>query len=80
MTAPPPTPTPRERGLSADERRDVREAALTFLPAVLLAVALGEALVAHAGWTPRRALLAGVGTGLTLAVLVLRTLRRPRPH
>jgi hypothetical protein len=35
-------------------------------------------LVAQAGWVPRRAMLAGVGTGIALAVLILRSLRRPR--
>ena len=34
-------------------------------------------LVAQAGWVPRRATLAGVGAGMALAVLVLRSLRRP---
>ena len=65
-------------GLSLEERRDLREAALTFGSAILLAVVLRWALVAHAGWVPRRASLAGVGAGMALAVLVLRSLRRPR--
>lgn len=66
------------RSLGPDERREVREAALTFVPAILVAVVLRWVLLAYAGWPPRRAMLAGVGTGLVLAVLVLRSLRRPR--
>jgi CHASE2 domain-containing sensor protein len=64
--------------LSREERRELREAALTIGPALVVALVLRWALVAHAGWIPRRAMLAGVGTGIALAVLVLRSLRRPR--
>jgi hypothetical protein len=77
MSSLPPVPARRGLGLSPAERRELREAALTVVPAVVLAVVLRWALVAYAGWAPRRATLAGVGSGLTLAVLVLRSLRRP---
>ena len=69
-----------DRGLSPDERRDVRESALTFVPAVLVAFVLRWALVTTAGWAARRATLAGIGVGIVLAVLVQRSLRRPRPR
>jgi hypothetical protein len=74
----PPVRAARARRLSPDERRELREAALTFAPAVLVGVALRWVLVTYLDWTPRRAMLAGVGTGIALAVLVLRSLRRPR--
>jgi hypothetical protein len=77
VSSPPPVPTDRGRGLSPAERRELREAALTVVPAVALGVALRWTLAAYAGWEPRRAMLAGVGAGIALAVLVLRTLRRP---
>jgi hypothetical protein len=70
-------PVPRGRGLSPDERRELREAALTVVPAIALGVVMRWVLAAYAGWVPRRATLAGVGAGIALAVLVLRTLRRP---
>ena len=78
MPSPPPVRAARARRLSPDERREMREAALTFGPAILVAVVLRWALVALADWAPRRAMLAGIGTGIVLAVLVLRSLRRPR--
>ena len=79
--APSPRPTSSpERGLSPDERREVREAVLTFVPAILIAFVLRWALVTNAGWAPRRATVAGIGVGIVLAVLVQRSLRRPRPR
>lgn len=78
VSAPPPVRARRARGLSPEERRDLRDSALTFGPAILLAVVLRWMLLEHAGWPPRRAMLAGVGSGMALAVLVLRSLRRPR--
>jgi hypothetical protein len=78
MPSTPPARDGRDRGLSADERREVRDTALTFGPAVLIAFVLRWALITNAGWTSRRASLAGIGVGIVLAVLVQRSLRRPR--
>jgi hypothetical protein len=76
MASPPPARDGRDRGLSAEERREVREMVLTFGPAVLVAFVLRWALVTNAGWDSRRASLAGIGVGIVLAVLVQRSLRR----
>jgi hypothetical protein len=75
-SSPPPGHDGRARGLSPDERREAREVVLTFVPPVLIAFVLRWALVTNAGWSPRRALLAGIGVGIVLAVLVQRSLRR----
>ena len=71
-------PEHESRGLDAAERRELRETALTFVPPILIAFVLRWALVTNAGWEPRRALLAGIGVGIVLAVLVQRSLRRRR--
>ena len=62
--------------LSAGERREMREAALSVVPAVLAAFVLRWALVTHAGWDPGRALIASIGAGIVLALLLQRALRR----
>jgi hypothetical protein len=69
-TLPPPT-SPRE----SDEWRD---ALLAFGPAILVAFVLDWALTARAGWPPRRALVASIGLGVLLAVLLQRALARHR--
>ena len=74
MHSPPPPRDPR--GLDAAERRELRDTALTFAPAIVIAFVLRWSLVAHAGWVPRRALIAGIGVGIVLAVLVQRSLQR----
>jgi hypothetical protein len=63
MSSLPPVPARRGRGLSPAERRELREAALTVVPAVVLAVVLRWALVAYAGWgaAPRDARRRGLG-------------------
>ena len=81
MTSPPAPPARdgRDRGLSAEERREIREVVLTFAPAILVGFVLRWALATNAGWDPRRASLAGIGVGIVLAVLVQRSLRRHGP-
>lgn len=75
MSAPRP-PHDDDRSLNAGEKRELREAALTFLPAVAVAFVLRWTLVTSAGWTPRRALIASVALGIVLALLLQRALRR----
>jgi hypothetical protein len=71
------TPTPRDdRELNAGERRELREAVLTFAPTILVAFVLRWALVTNAGWTSRRALVWSVGVGIVLALLLQRAVRR----
>jgi hypothetical protein len=64
--------------LNAGERREVREAVLTFVPTVLVAFVLRWALVRNAGWQPNRASAASIGVGIVLALLLQRALRRER--
>jgi hypothetical protein len=72
-----PTPPPRDdRALNAGEKRELREAVLTFAPAVLVAFVLRWALVTNAGWTPRRALVWSIGVGIVVALLLQRAVRR----
>ena len=74
MSTPPPTHD--DKGLSPGEKRELRDAVLTFVPASLVAFVLRWALVTNAGWTPRRALVTSIVVGIVLALLVQRALRR----
>ena len=58
------------------ERREWREALLTFGPAIAVAFALERALTAVWGWSPRRALWTSVAVGIVLALVLQRALRR----
>ena len=68
---PPRDPSPPTRG----EKRELRDALLTFAPAIAVAFVFRWALVTNAGWAPRRALVAGIGVGIVLALLLQRALR-----
>jgi len=69
-------PAHDDRGLNPQEKREVWDAVLTFAPAVAVALVLRWVLVANAGWAPRRALLASIGLGIVLALLLQRALRQ----
>ena len=72
-----PPPAPGDNHLSPGEKREFRDAALAFGPAVLAAFVLRWALVTNAGWAPGRALLVSIGVGIVLALLLQRALRQP---
>ena len=79
MPAPRP-PEPDDRRQSPGERRErreLRDALLTFAPAIVVAFVFRWALVTNAGWAPGRALFAGVAVGIVLALLLQRALRSP---
>jgi hypothetical protein len=68
--APPPKPPP--------EDGEWRDALLAFGPAILVAFVLDWALTTRAGWPSRQALLASVGFGIVLALMLQRALARRR--
>ncbi|MGZ8376418.1 MAG: hypothetical protein ACXWZS_03005 [Gemmatirosa sp.] len=71
-TPPPPPDRPPETG-------EVRDALLTFVPAIVVAFVLNWTLVAQRGWPSRRALVASVVVGIVVALLLQRAVaRRPR--
>jgi hypothetical protein len=70
-TSPPPPELPPESG----ERRDTL---LTFGPAILVAFVLDWVLTTRTGWSPRRALIASVATGIVLALLLQHAIARHR--
>jgi hypothetical protein len=73
---PVPRPAPDDNRLSPGEKREFRDAALAFGPAVLAAFVLRWALVTNLGWAPGRALLVSIGVGIVLALLLQRALGR----
>lgn len=76
MPPAPPPPPPSDR---PSESGEVRDALLTFAPAIVVAFVLNWALTAQRGWPSRRALLVSVGVGIVLALMLQRVLaRRPR--
>ncbi len=57
----------------------MRDAVLTFVPAIVVAFVLNWALVAQRSWPSRRALVVSVVVGIVVALLLQRALaRRPR--
>jgi hypothetical protein len=61
---------------SPAERREWREALLTYGPAILLAFVLDWALATYGGWAPRRALLTSIGVGIAAALVLQWLLNR----
>lgn len=59
-----------------EDPHELRDAALTYLPATLVAFTLHWLLTERRGWESRPALMAGVGVGIVLAILLQRALRR----
>jgi hypothetical protein len=72
---PPVPPPPPER---PSESGELRDALLTFAPAVLVAFVLDWTLTAQRGWPSRRALAVSVGVGIVVALLLQRALARRR--
>lgn len=62
--------------LRPDESHELRDAALTYLPAILVAFVLNWALTEQRGWASRQALAASIGVGIVLALLLQRALAR----
>jgi predicted PurR-regulated permease PerM len=60
------------------EQGEIRDALLTFVPAIVLAFVLNWALQEHAGFTSRRALATSIGVGIVLALMFQRALARQR--
>lgn len=71
MPSSPPPPLPPAAG----ERLDTL---LTFGPAILVAFVLDWVLTTQSGWSPRRALIASVATGIVLALLLQHAIARRR--
>ncbi|MHB1223710.1 MAG: hypothetical protein ACYC2G_06630 [Gemmatimonadaceae bacterium] len=63
------------------EGSEWREALATYGPAVLVALFVNWALTAQFGLPPRRALLASIGVGIVLAIVLQRVVhgRAERP-
>lgn len=66
-------PGPRK---SPGERREWRDALLTFGPAIVVAFVLEWTLRTQWGWTPRQALWTSVAVGIGLALVLQRATRR----
>jgi hypothetical protein len=60
------------------EGHELREALLTYGPAILVAFVLNWALTTQGAWAPRRALLTSIGVGIALALLLQWLLHRRR--
>ena len=60
------------------EQGEVRDAALTFLPAIVLAFALNWTLTQLRGWPDNRALLASIALGIVTALVLQRAIARGR--
>ena len=74
MTTPPP---PRLPGRDP-EPHEWTDAALTFVPAIVVAVAVRWALLSYWGFSERRALFAAIGVGIALGVVLERVIDRRR--
>ena len=55
---------------AAAERAEWRDAAITFVPAVVVAFVLNWVFEANLHWTSRRALLTSVGIGIGVALVI----------
>lgn len=60
----------------SEESGEIREALLTFVPAVIVAFFVNWALLTYAGWDSRRALLTSIAVGIALALILQRAVRR----
>ena len=59
-----------------DESREVKDALLTYAPALLVAFVLNWTLTAQRGWASRQALVVSIVVGIVLAILLQRALAR----
>jgi len=73
MTSPPPRLPGRE-----PEPHEWTDAALTFVPAIVLAIVARWALLSFAGFSERRALFTAIGVGIAVGVVLERVIDRKR--
>lgn len=71
------TPAPQSHD-DGSERREWLEPLLTFVPAILVAMALNWALRQGAGWEFRRALATSIAVGIVVGLVLQRIVRRRR--
>lgn len=61
---------------SEEESRELKDAALTYVPALVVAFVLNWTLVEQRGWESRQSLIVSVVVGIVLAILLQRALAR----
>ena len=61
-----------------EERAEWREAAITFVPAILLAFVLNWVFEANMEWTSRRSLFTSIAIGIAFALIVQQVIKRKR--
>ncbi len=59
-----------------EERAEWRDAAVTFVPAIVLAFVLNWVFEANLGWTSRRSLLTSISIGIVLALILQQVIKR----
>lgn len=59
-----------------EERAEWRDAAITFVPAVILAFGLNWVFESNLGWTSRRSLLTAISIGIASALIIQLVLKR----
>lgn len=59
-----------------EERAEWRDAAITFVPAIIVAFVLNFVFEATLGWTSRRSILTSIAIGIALALIIQRTITR----
>lgn len=59
-----------------EERAEWRDAAITFLPAVIVGFVLNFVFEANLGWTSRRSLFTSVAIGIVLALIIQQAIKR----
>lgn len=59
-----------------EERAEWRDAALTFVPGIILAFVLNWVFESNLGWTSRRSILTSIAIGIALALIIQRAIKR----
>ncbi len=59
-----------------EERAEWRDAAITFVPAVILAFVLNWVFESNLGWTSRRSLLTAIAIGIAVALVLQQLIKR----
>lgn len=74
---------PPDDGSTPEERAEWRDAAITFVPAVLVGFALNYWFEDSLHWTSRRSLFTSIAIGIALALVIQgvlqRVIRKPAP-
>jgi putative effector of murein hydrolase LrgA (UPF0299 family) len=60
----------------SEEAGEMREALLTFVPAIVVAIAVNWVLESHVGWMSRRAMITSIVVGIVLALILQRAVKR----